>query len=121
MVQQLVPQSQMQGMAPNDPFMQVLDKLAQALGGMAQTQQEILNRLSAAPISQNTTPVHVACSYTVTPFYQHANVRDQLDWLERNWLGFHLDGTQKQKLQITAFDIQEHQRIVETFRQMHNL
>ena len=102
---------------PNDLGQQ----LVQALATIAYTQQQILNRLSAAPQSSNAAPVRVACSHHVEPFYKWADVRLQLDWLERYWLGFNLDGTQKQKLEITVYDIQEHRQIVEAFRQMHNL
>jgi hypothetical protein len=103
-------------MSPND----LVQQLVQALGTIAYTQQQILNRLSAAP-STNAASVRVACSHKVDPFYKWADVRLQLDWLERYWLGFNLDGTQKQKLEITVYDIQEHRQIVEAFRQMHNL
>ena len=116
---QMTPIQQVPGSptSPNDLGQQ----LVQALGSIAYTQQEILHRLSAASPSSTAKPARVACDYDVKPFYELNNVWSQLDWLKRNWLGFHLDGTQKQKLEITAYDIQEHRQIVEAFRQMHNL
>jgi len=97
-------------------------QLVQALEIIAQTQQEILNRVSAPPKTYHAPPPPPpACSYSVKPVYYYNTPIHQLDWLQCNGLQFNLDGTQKQKQQLTLQDIQEHHQMLEEFRRMHNL
>lgn len=115
MGQQIIPQGQMNGMVPNDPFMQVLDKLAQALGGMAQTQQEILNRLQAAP----QLPPPRSNAVKVIPFHSFVSKRDQYNWLYNYALHYNLDGTPKTQV-ITTQDVEQHQEMLNKFWAAYN-
>lgn len=93
---------------------QLGQQLVQVLTSIAQTQQEILSLLQQQPqapgAGQKVVPSYPASSDPVV----------QYNWLYAYGLAHNFDGTRKRQ-QITAKDVDEHQKMLATFGTVYNI